>query len=140
MRQRNLAPFRKPTPRLKRAEINRRNSLHSTGPRSCAGKLASSRNSLKHGLASGEIIIRGEDPLAFEALLNALLDEHQPANETEARGKTEVGFVSQRAAASAPNDGFVSQKPGVQSVGRPLCASEEEFAPVPPSSIAAEAA
>ncbi len=67
----------------KRAEINRANALHSTGPTTPQGKLASSRNSLKHGLASGEIIIPGEDPAAFDALLQDLLQEHQPANATE---------------------------------------------------------
>lgn len=66
-----------------RAEINRANSLHSTGPKTAPGKLASSRNSLKHGLASGELIVPGEDPAEFEALLRDLLDEHQPANPTE---------------------------------------------------------
>src|SRR5581483_11383264 len=67
----------------RRAEINRANSQHSTGPRSPEGKLASSRNSLKHGLASGQMIIPGEDTAAFEALLHDLLEEHQPANPTE---------------------------------------------------------
>ncbi|MBV9156143.1 MAG: hypothetical protein JO097_07760 [Acidobacteriaceae bacterium] len=67
----------------RRAEINRQNALHSTGPCSIEGKLASSRNSLKHGLASGALIIPGEDPAAFEALIQDLLDEHQPANTTE---------------------------------------------------------
>ncbi len=66
-----------------RAEINRQNAAHSTGPRTPTGKLASSRNSLKHGLASGQVIIPGEDTSAFEALLTALLDEHQPGGPTE---------------------------------------------------------
>lgn len=66
-----------------RSETNRLNALHSTGPRTSQGKLASSRNSLKHGLASGELIIPGEDRAALEALLNALLEEHHPANTTE---------------------------------------------------------
>jgi hypothetical protein len=66
-----------------RAEINRGNAQHSTGPRSAEGKLASSRNSLKHGLAGGTLFIPGEDAAAFEALRNALIDEHQPATETE---------------------------------------------------------
>jgi hypothetical protein len=70
-------------PSTKRTEINRLNAEHSTGPRTRQGKLASSRNSLKHGLASGELIIPGEDRTAFEALLHDLLDEHQPANATE---------------------------------------------------------
>ena len=67
----------------RRAEINRANAQHSTGPNSAEGKVASSRNSLKHGLASGEVIIPGEDPAAFEALLHDLLEEHQPASPTE---------------------------------------------------------
>jgi hypothetical protein len=66
-----------------RREINRANAQHSTGPRSIAGKLASSRNSLRHGLASGTLIIPGEDPAAFEQLTAALLEEHQPAGDTE---------------------------------------------------------
>jgi hypothetical protein len=55
----------------------------STGPRTPAGKLASSGNSLKHGLAAPRLIIPGEDPSVFEALLTDLLAEHQPASPTE---------------------------------------------------------
>lgn len=66
-----------------RAEINRANAQFSTGPRSFTGKLASSRNSLKHGLASGETIIPGECPAAFEALLQDLIEEHRPVTPTE---------------------------------------------------------
>ncbi len=80
-----------------RADINRANAQLSTGPRTIKGKLdeaavlsepktktrCSSRNSAKHGLASGQLIIPGEDPAAFEALLAGLLNDHQPANETE---------------------------------------------------------
>jgi hypothetical protein len=71
-------------PSPSRAEINRANAQHSTGPRSAQGKLASSRNSLKHGLAGGTLLIPGEDAASFEALRDALLQEHQPANQTEA--------------------------------------------------------
>ncbi len=74
---------RLPPSSSKRAELNRKNAAHSTGPRSPEGKLASSRNSLKHGLASGQPIIPGEDPAAFAALLQALTDEHRPATCTE---------------------------------------------------------
>ena len=55
----------------------------STGPRSSAGKAISSRNSFKHGLASGAIVVPGEDPAGFEALLNDLVTDHAPANCTE---------------------------------------------------------
>ena len=54
------------------------------GPRTEAGKAASSKNSFKHGLASGRILIEGEDPAAFEALVADLEADYQPATETEA--------------------------------------------------------
>ncbi|MGA8027180.1 MAG: hypothetical protein WB992_08530 [Bryobacteraceae bacterium] len=70
-------------PAAARAETNRLNSQHSTGPRTPQGKVTSSGNSLKHGLASGEIVIPGEDPAAFNALLHGLVEEHRPASPTE---------------------------------------------------------
>jgi hypothetical protein len=54
------------------------------GPRTQAGKAASSKNSFKHGLASGRILIEGEDPAAFESLVADLEADYQPATETEA--------------------------------------------------------
>jgi hypothetical protein len=83
-----------------RTLINRANALRSTGPRTQHGKLASSRNSLKHGLASGQLIVPGEDRAAFEALLHELLEEHDPVNATEALLVTEMAqswWLSQRA-------------------------------------------
>ncbi len=67
----------------RRAEINRKNAQLSTGPRSPEGKLASSRNATKHGLASGQLIVPGEDQAAFDALLHDFIEEHQPATPTE---------------------------------------------------------
>jgi hypothetical protein len=72
-----------PEIRRTRTEINRLNAQRSTGPRTTPGKLASSRNSLKHGLASAQLIIPGENCSDFDALLSDLLAEHQPANKTE---------------------------------------------------------
>jgi len=45
---------------------NRRNALKSTGPRTAAGKAASSRNGLRHGLTSRRAVVRGEDAQDFE--------------------------------------------------------------------------
>jgi hypothetical protein len=81
-----------------RAAINRANAQLSTGPRSPTGNAdeaavlsepktqarCSSRNATKHGLASGQLIIPGEEPAEFDSLLAALLDDHQPVGETEA--------------------------------------------------------
>jgi hypothetical protein len=41
---------------------NRRNALKSTGPRTAAGKAASSRNALRHGLAARAAVVPGEEP------------------------------------------------------------------------------
>jgi hypothetical protein len=84
----------------RRAAINRANAAHSTGPLSPEGKLASSRNALKHGLASGELIIPGEDPARFESLLSDLLKDHQPATATEElliREMAQSWWLAQRA-------------------------------------------
>ncbi len=66
-----------------RADVNRANSQHSTGPSSSIGKARSSQNSFKHGLYSQELIIQGEDPVEFDHLRSTLRNEHQPANTTE---------------------------------------------------------
>lgn len=42
-------------------------------PRTSHGKAICSGNSLKHGLACGRVIIPGEDPAEFEALLSGLM-------------------------------------------------------------------
>ena len=56
---------------------------HSTGPRTGAGKAASSRNSLRHGLASGTILITGEDAAEWESLHRGLTEEWGPTSSTE---------------------------------------------------------
>ena len=58
-------------------------SSHSTGPRTDIGKAASSKNSLRHGLASSTLLIPGEDPVEFESLLTGLTEEWDPASPTE---------------------------------------------------------
>ena len=43
-----------------------------------AGKAASSQNSLKHGLASGTLLIAGEDPAGYDALVADFIRQHHP--------------------------------------------------------------
>jgi hypothetical protein len=62
---------------------NRRNALKSTGPRTAAGKAASSRNALRHGLTALQVVIEGEDPALFEALCHRFLGEFQPVGPVE---------------------------------------------------------
>ena len=66
-----------------RAEINRENAQKSTGPKTEAGKQASSRNAFKHSLYSERLIVPGEDPAEFDELRATLRHEHQPVNSTE---------------------------------------------------------
>ena len=73
----------KTSQRRSRAEINRANAQHSTGPKTPEGKAASSENSFKHGVYSSQLVIPGEDPAALDALKADLRAEHQPVNTTE---------------------------------------------------------
>jgi len=66
-----------------RAEINRANAQHSTGPKTAEGKNNSKRNSFKHGLYSKDLVCFGEDPAELDELRASLHAEHQPATETE---------------------------------------------------------
>ncbi len=79
-----VAPVPPPIPQTPRAQQNRANAQLSTGPRTASGKAASSKNAVRHGLASGRFALldweRFED---FEELLANLHAEHQPATQTE---------------------------------------------------------
>jgi len=75
-------------------EANRLNAQKSTGPTTPEGRAAVSLNGLKYGLYAETLILPGEDPAAFDALLDRLDAEHQPATPTE------EGFVSQIAMAT----------------------------------------
>jgi hypothetical protein len=62
---------------VKQLEANRRNSLKSTGPKTEAGKQASRRNAVRHGLTAETVIGAledAEDYKAFEAAITADYD------------------------------------------------------------------
>ena len=63
----------------RQAQANRLNAKKSTGPRTELGKARSSRNSLKHGLTSREIVIGDEDPREFEELVEGLMADFRPS-------------------------------------------------------------
>ena len=50
----------------KRLEANRRNALHSTGPRTEAGRNRSRMNALRHGLTGQVTTMTDEDRLAHD--------------------------------------------------------------------------
>ena len=66
-----------------RAAINRANSLHSTGPRTEAGKQRTRLNALRHGLTGHTIVLPAEDHAAYQRHSQSLLDECQPKGAIE---------------------------------------------------------
>ena len=67
-----------------RTAAKRRNAQRSTGPKTEAGKAASSQNRLAHGLCSEELLIAGETAADFEALLGSFRKAYNPLNDEEA--------------------------------------------------------
>jgi hypothetical protein len=63
---------------------NQSNAQHSTGPKTEAGKGASSMNNFRHGLAGSFMILDWEKREEFDELFENLRAEHQPAAPTEA--------------------------------------------------------
>ena len=59
---------------------NRANATKSTGPRNTG---ATRYNATRHGLSGKQIVIQGEDPAAYEALLDGLRQSYRPANTAE---------------------------------------------------------
>jgi hypothetical protein len=62
---------------------NRENAQKSTGPRSDAGKAASSRNATKHGLTGANPLLPGEDPARLENLRIDLFHRFRPVGDGE---------------------------------------------------------
>jgi hypothetical protein len=67
----------------KQIEANRRNAQKSTGPKTPEGRATVSRNSIKHGLTASTLVLPDESEADFEALLDSVEAEHQPATPTE---------------------------------------------------------
>jgi hypothetical protein len=67
-----------------KAETNRANAQHSTGPKTDAGKQRSSRNALRHGLTAQTAVMPTEDLKAYEAHLKSFNDDHSPKGALEA--------------------------------------------------------
>ena len=69
----------------KQIRANRRNARKSTGPRSEAGKAASSANALSHGLtATGTVVLPEEEPEDFERLRQGVIADLAPAGALQA--------------------------------------------------------
>ena len=79
-------------------EANRLNAQHSTGPSTPEGRAAVRLNGLKYGLYAETLILPGEDPAEFDALLDRLDAEHQPATPTEELFISQIAMASWRRA------------------------------------------
>ncbi|MBM3726324.1 MAG: hypothetical protein FJW40_12970 [Acidobacteria bacterium] len=66
-----------------RAEVNRANAAHSTGPRTEEGKAASAKNALRHGLTSAQLLILPGEQEEFDALLKDLTRDLRPEGAIE---------------------------------------------------------
>ena len=75
----------------RKLEANRKNALKSTGPKTPKGKRSSSRNALKHGILSRELVVADgegkENPLEYEQLFAELTEDLQP------QGRIELSLV-----------------------------------------------
>lgn len=67
----------------KQAAANRRNALHSTGPRTAEGKARSSQNAVTHGLNCAGFIVTEDRRQEFESLRAELIEQHQPVTAAE---------------------------------------------------------
>ena len=67
-------------PPRRQIAANRRNARRSTGPKSAAGKAASSANALRHGLSAARaVVLPDEDGEAYERLRQGVLGDLDPA-------------------------------------------------------------
>ncbi len=71
----------------RKIQANRRNALHSTGPKTARGKHTVSRNAIKHGLLAREVVITagdGEENLEeFHSLVDRLWESYEPVGVVE---------------------------------------------------------
>jgi hypothetical protein len=90
------------TPNTSRTAINRanganrRNSRHSTGPRTDSGKQRSSLNALRHGLTAASAVLPSEDQAAYDAHRRGFVDEYRPATPTETQLVQELADTAWR--------------------------------------------
>src|SRR5438046_9399822 len=79
-------------------EANRLTAQKSTGPSTPEGLAAVSLNGLKYGLYAKTLILPGEDPAEFDALLDRFHAEYQPATPTEETFVSQIVMATWRRA------------------------------------------
>src|SRR5205823_13734609 len=91
-------------------EANRLNAQKSTGPSTPEGRAAVSLNGLKYGLYAETLILPGEDPAEFDALLDRFHAEHQPATPTEEAFVSQIVMATWRRAHSAHGNRLLQER------------------------------
>ena len=81
---------------INRAEINRRNAQHSTGPKTEAGKQRSRLNAMKYGVTGQLVVMPTEDLELYEAHKKSFEAEYQPQGATEEHLVQSLADVSWR--------------------------------------------
>ncbi len=66
----------------KQIQASRTNGARSRGPVTEQGKRNSARNGIRHGLLAQTVVLKEESADAFQKLLAAFMDEHQPRTAT----------------------------------------------------------
>jgi hypothetical protein len=84
-------------------EANQRNARASTGPKTFAGREASARNSLRHGMRAEKYLIAGEEE-EFQQLLDALVEHWNPATTLEERQVFKIATYLMRLDRGAPGE------------------------------------
>jgi hypothetical protein len=67
----------------KQIDANRHNALKSSGPKSDDGKAVPRLNATTHGLTAETVVIKDQDPRAFEILRDDLIREFTPETTLE---------------------------------------------------------
>jgi hypothetical protein len=84
------------TSSLKQIAANRENAKKSTGPKTPAGKAASSRNALRHGLYSTDLVLPSEDFEEFKAFARRLNEAYAPRDALEEEVVRDIVMVRVR--------------------------------------------
>ena len=81
----------------KQIAANRENALKSTGPATLAAKARVRYNALKHGLAARHaVLVPGEDPHAYNRMLDGCWEDHRPADDWEGRQVKQIATLMWR--------------------------------------------
>ncbi len=100
-----------------RAVVNRADALHSTGPRTDAGKQRSSLNALRHGLTGHVIVLPSEDHAAYQAHTQRFFADLQPQGALEQQLVQSIADTSWRLNRStAGRNGSIRSRPESRSL------------------------